>query len=61
MQALAAWAATHASLMHFTYTWLDSEPALNALVNLAIPQLKYCALGACSLSPASLPGLQAAR
>jgi len=58
-QALAAWAATHTSLKRLEL-WnvrLDSEAALDAVVNLAISQLKYCALGACSLSPDSLPGL----
>ena len=57
--ALAAWAATHASLKRLEL-WrvpLDSQLALDAVVHLATSQLQYVTLGGCSLSPASLPAL----
>jgi hypothetical protein len=59
MPALAAWAATHASLkcLDFCDVRLDSEPALDAVVHLAVSQLQHLTLSSCSLSPASLPGL----
>jgi hypothetical protein len=58
-QALAAWAATHTSLkrLDLWYIPLDSEPALDAVVHLAVSQLQHIVLGSCSLSPASLPAL----
>jgi len=52
--ALAAWAPTHASLKHLD---LDSQPALDAVVNLAVSQLQHLTLVCCGLSPASLPAL----
>jgi hypothetical protein len=57
--ALAAWAATHASLKRLDL-WnfpLDSEAALHAVVHLAMSQLQHLNLLGCSLSPASLPAL----
>jgi hypothetical protein len=57
--ALAASAPTHASLKRLDL-WdfpLDSEAALDAVVNLAVSQLQHLTLGNCSLSPASLPAL----
>jgi len=57
--ALAAWAATHASLKRLDF-WrvpLDSQLALDAVVHLATSQLQYLCMENCSLSPASLPGL----
>jgi len=59
MQALAAWAATHASLkgLVLSSVHLDSEPALASVADLAILQLQYLTLYICSLSPASLPAL----
>jgi len=57
--ALAAWAAAHTSLkrLDLYYVPLDSEAALDAVVNLAVSQLQCVSLGSCSLSPASLPAL----
>jgi len=57
--ALAAWAATHASLkrLELFFVGLDSEAVLDAVVNLAVSQLQVLTLYSCSLSPASLPGL----
>ena len=57
--ALAAWAATHASLkrLDFMRVRLDIEPALDAVVSLAMSQLQYVILDNCSLSPNSLPAL----
>jgi len=59
MQALAAWAATHASLKHLELcdVQLDSEPALATVADLAISQLQCLMLLRCHLSPASLPSL----
>jgi hypothetical protein len=58
-RALAAWASTHASLkrLELWHVPLDSEPSLDIVVHLAISQLQVLTLEACSLSPASLPGL----
>jgi hypothetical protein len=57
--ALAAWAATHASLKRLDLydLPLDSDPALDAVVHLAVSQLQHLTLVRCSLSPASLPTL----
>jgi len=57
--ALAAWAATHASLkrLDLLRVRLDSEAALDAVVSLAMSQLRHLTLFCCSLSPASLPAL----
>jgi hypothetical protein len=57
--ALAAWAATHASLQRLDlwHVPLDSEPALGAVVNLAVSHLQRLVFFTCSLSPASLPAL----
>jgi len=59
VQALAAWAAAHASLkgLCLSSVHLDSEPALASVADLAISQLQYLTLYICSLSPASLPAL----
>jgi len=56
MQALATWAATHASLKHLCLAsvQLDSEPALATVADLAISQLQHMILHLCHLSPASL-------
>jgi len=57
--ALAAWAATHASLkgLDLGHIRLDSDAALDAVVHMAMSQLQHLVLGSCSLSPASLPAL----
>jgi len=59
IQALAAWAATHASLKHLSLAsaLLDSEPALATVADLAVSQLQVQTLYRCGLSPASLPSL----
>jgi len=59
VHALAAWAATHASLQQLILldVRLDNEAALDAVVNLAIAKLQYLALSDCQLSPASLTAL----
>jgi len=57
--ALAAWAATHTSLKRL-YLWsvpLDSQPALDAVADLAVLRLQHLTMGVCRLSPASLPAL----
>jgi len=58
-EALAAWAAAHASLKHLflASVLLDSEPALATVADLAISQLQVLNLYSCGLSPASLPSL----
>jgi len=58
-QALAAWAATHASLkrLFLAFVQLDSEPALAKVADLAISQLQRVSLHRCGLSQASLPSL----
>jgi hypothetical protein len=59
VQALAVWAAKHASLLSLSLSFvpLDSVPTLGAVVDLAISQLQSLSLSACGLSPASLPAL----
>jgi len=59
VQALAVWAAKHASLLSLSLCSvpLDSVPTLGAVVDLAISQLQRLSLSACGLSPASLPAL----
>jgi len=59
VQALAAWAATHALLkrLRLAFVLLDSEPALATVADLAISQLQRLSLSRCHLSPASLPSL----
>jgi hypothetical protein len=51
--------ALHASLtrLNLYHVHLDSQPALNAVVDFAISQLQRLQLDHCSLSPASLPAL----
>jgi len=58
-QALATWAAAHASLKRLSLVFvpLDSEPALATVADLAISQLQCLFLFHCGLSPASLPSL----
>ena len=58
-QALAAWAAAHASLkrLFLSSVLLDSEPALATVADLAMSQLQRLSLHGCHLSPASLPSL----
>jgi hypothetical protein len=57
--AVVARLALHASLtcLDLQYVQLDSQPALNAVVDLAISQLQCLQLSGCNLSPASLPAL----
>jgi hypothetical protein len=57
--AVVARLALHASLtrLHLVCVQLDSQPALNAVVDLAISQLQRLQLWDCRLSPASLPAL----
>jgi len=57
--AVVATLSQHASLsrLHLWAVALDTEPALDAVVNLAISQLQHLNLGSCRLSPASLPAL----
>jgi hypothetical protein len=57
--AVVARLALHASLtrLDLWYVHLDSQPALNAVVDLAISQLQCLQLFGCNLSPASLPAL----
>ena len=59
MPAAAGRIAQHASLSRLRL-WgvaLDSEPALGAVVNLAVSQLQYMSMLYCDLSPTSLPAL----
>jgi hypothetical protein len=57
--AVVARLALHASLtrLDLVRVQLDSLPALNAVVDLAISQLQFLQLWYCRLSPASLPAL----
>jgi hypothetical protein len=57
--AVVARLALHASLtcLSLWSVQLDSQPALNAVVDFAISQLQGLQLYQCSLSPASLPAL----
>jgi hypothetical protein len=59
LPAVVARLALQASLMRLDlwYVQLDSQPALNAVVDLAISQLQCLQLWDCRLSPASLPAL----